>query len=105
MKVFTLLLFTLFYGVKPSLPAPDDCSIEIKYSLQTFNNVTTIDVNATGGSAPYFYFFFDKNNNPLTWDFKDSRYKVASNEFPKYVKVLDSKGCLKKIELNESNNK
>jgi hypothetical protein len=105
MKVFTLLLFTLFSGVKPSLPSPDDCSIEIRYSLQTFNNVTTIDVRASGGSEPYYYFFFDKNNNPLTWDFKDSQYKVVNKEFPRYVKVLDAKGCLKKIELNESTNK
>lgn len=106
MKVFTLLFFTLVSGVNSSLAVKDDCSnLEISYTLQTSNNIVTIEVRARGGAEPYHYFFFDAKNNPLTWDFNKSEYKVDDNEFPKYVKVLDSKGCLKKIDINESTNK
>jgi hypothetical protein len=105
MKVITLLFFTLLSGVKANSPSADDCSLEISYSSATSNSGVIVDVRARGGSEPYYYFFFDSKNNPLTWDFKNSQYKVVNNEFPRYVKVLDSKGCMKKIELNESTNK
>ncbi len=103
MNVILLLFLTLLPGVKPASPARQDCSnLVITYSAQVITDNMTINVQAKGGVAPYFYFFFDSNNNPLTWDFKKSSYTVSENNSPKYIKVFDSKGCSKRIEFNES---
>lgn len=103
MNVILLLFLTLLPGVEPAPPGPQDCStLAITYSTQVIANDITINVQARGGIEPYFYFFFDSNNNPLTWDFKKSNYTVNDNKSPKYIKVFDSKGCSQQIEFNES---
>ena len=103
MNVILLLFFTLLRGDEPASPAVQDCSnLVITYSARVISSDVTINVQATGGVEPYFYFFFDSNNNPLTWDFKKSNYIVNANNSPKYIKVFDSKGCSQRIEFNES---
>ncbi|HTE33001.1 MAG TPA: hypothetical protein VK666_21610 [Chryseolinea sp.] len=103
MNVILVLFLTLLPGVKPSSPEPQDCSaLEITYTTQVIADQITINVQASRGTQPYFYFFFDSNNNPLTWDFKKNDFTADRNKSPKYIKVFDSKGCSKKIEFNES---
>jgi len=106
MNLILLLFLTFLPGAKSNLPDPQDCSsIEITYSTKTSGSQITIDVQAKGGTMPYFYFFFDKKDNPLTWDFNKSSYIVHNSVYPKYIKVRDAKGCVKTIEFNESANK
>ncbi len=108
MHFIVLLFFTLLPGVKSDPLLPDDCGkMEVKYTVTQINNSQTIkiELKVTGGSEPYFYFFFDKNNNPLTWDFKQSSCIVERADSPKFAKVLDSSGCIKMIDFNESDNR
>ena len=103
MNVILLLFLTLLPGDKPTPPESQDCSkLAITYNAQVIASSVTINVQARGGVEPYYYFFFDSRDNPLTWDFKQSNYTVKENNFPKYIKVLDSKGCIQRIEFNES---
>ena len=104
---FAAVLFSLFIlGVSPA-PAtlPDDCGqLKVTYSSQAGSEEgkLKIELTAKGGSEPYFYFFFDKKNNPINWDFNLNYCTVEKDKFPKYAKVLDSKGCTKTIAFNES---
>lgn len=108
MHFIILLIFTLLPEVKSDSVLPDDCGkMEVKYSTTELSNNQDIkiELKVTGGSEPYYYFFFDKKNNPLNWDFKQSYCTVEKNDLPKYVKVLDSSGCTKMIDFNESANR
>jgi len=103
MNVLLLLFLTLLPGDEPTSPAPQDCSnLVITYSARVISDDVTINVEARGGVEPYFYFFFDAKDNPLTWDVKKSNYIVSDKNTPKYIKVFDSKGCSQRIEFNES---
>jgi hypothetical protein len=103
MNVILLLFLTLLPGVKPMPPESQDCSnLTITYNTQVLAGNATINVQATGGVEPYYYFFFDSKGNPLTWEFKTSSYNVKDNNFPKFIQVLDAKSCKQRIEFNES---
>lgn len=108
MHLILLLFFTLLPDVDSDSLSSDDCArMEVKYEITTLNeneNVK-IELSVKGGTEPYYYFFFDTKNNPLSWDFKRSYYIVEKSAYPKYVKVLDAEGCTKTIEFNESANR
>lgn len=101
-----LLFFTLIPDVKSDSLRSSDCNaMEITYSATESNRKTRIELKVKGGSGPYIYIFFDEKNNPLSWDFQKSIYIVDGTGYPKYAKVRDAEGCLKRIEFNESANK
>ena len=103
MKAILLMICAILPGVKSDFIDVQDCaSLEINYTAKLTNNQVTIDIQAKGGVEPYFYFFFDKKNNPLTWDFKKHELIVEKDQTPKLLKVFDSKGCFKEIDFNES---
>jgi len=104
MRFIALLFFTLVLDVRAGTLPTDDCSaIQISYTTQTqTDNKVKIELKVTGGKAPYYFIFFDEKNNPMSWDFDKSSFTVENNEYPKYAKVRDDKGCIKVIEFNES---
>jgi hypothetical protein len=81
--------------------------MEITYEATRLanNDRTRIELKVKGGVGPYHYFFFDGKNNPLSWDFAKSYYTVEGKGFPKYAKVRDAEGCLKRIDFNESSDR
>jgi hypothetical protein len=81
--------------------------MEITYVVTKLDNdqKARIDLRVKGGTGPYYFIFFDENNNPLSWDFQKSFYTVGGRNYPKYAKVRDAEGCLKRIEFNESADK
>jgi hypothetical protein len=100
-------LIALFFALVPSVETPlrsTDCAIDAKYVKTELSNNkdVRIELNPTGGQAPYYFFFFDDKNNPMSWDFKQNYYVGDKNQLPKKIKVVDSRGCFKWIELNES---
>lgn len=107
MRLIALLFFALVLDVSAGTFPTDDCgSVQISYKTQRqTDNKVKIELKVTGGKAPYYFFFFDKNNNPMSWDFAKSTFTVENNEYPKYAKVRDAEGCLKRIEFTESANK
>jgi hypothetical protein len=105
MRLIALLFFALVLDVRAGTFPTDDCaSIQISYTTQSQadNNTVKIILDVKGGKAPYYFIFFDKNNNPMSWDFDRSYFTVENNKYPKYAKVRDDKGCIKVIEFNES---
>jgi len=102
MNVLLVMILSLLGGTG-SNQALDDCgSFKATYNSQVLGDKVTISVLATGGKSPYYYFFFDSNTNLLTVDVKQSSCVVKKSELPKFVRVLDSGGCSKTIELNET---
>ncbi|HTF16558.1 MAG TPA: hypothetical protein VK658_00725 [Chryseolinea sp.] len=102
MNVFLLMILSLLGG-KESDEVRDNCrSFKATYDTEVLGNKITVSVHATGGKEPYYYFFFDKKDNPLTWDFKVSNCIVEKSALPKFVKVLDSDGCATRIDINET---
>ena len=107
MNVTILFFLTLFTGVNANPPVnpPADCSrMSVSYTTQTVGEKVIIDVRASGGEEPYFYFFLDQKNNPLTWDFKKNSHTVDKGSLPKLIRIIDAKGCTKTIDFNESAN-
>lgn len=105
MHFLILVFFALLPEVKSSLPA-NDCAMEVKFSSTVTGNGgdIRIDLNVKGGTEPYYFFFFDERNNPMSWDFKQNYYVGEKNRLPKKIKVIDSGGCFEWVELNESAN-
>lgn len=66
-----------------------------------------IELQASGGKEPYYYFFFDGKGNPISWDFDKNQLVVKEKDkrVPVTGKVLDSNGCFKIIELTETEGK
>jgi hypothetical protein len=102
MNVFLFMILSLFGG-SGSDKALDDCgNLKVTYDMQALGDKVTINVQARGGKEPYFYIFFDQKNNPLTWDVKQHSCVVDKDDLPKFVNVLDSNGCSKRIDINET---
>ena len=102
MNVFLFMVLSLFGG-SGSNEVRDNCDrLKITYDTQVVGDKITISVHAKGGTAPYFYIFFDHKNNPLTWDLKTSSCIVDKTALPKFVKVADSGGCVQQIEIDET---
>jgi len=98
------LCLTLFLPDSPNQrEAAADCNLEISYSTEvTASQKTKIVVSVKGGKRPYHYFFLDAKKNPLVWEFESNSLIVEKNAVPKTIKVLDSDGCYKIVDFNES---
>lgn len=71
------------------------------------NGSSRIELRASGGKAPYYYFFFDGKGNPLSWDFDKNQLvvKETDKKAPVTGKVVDANGCIRIIELTETEGK
>lgn len=71
------------------------------------NGDTKISLTATGGTGPYYYILFDNKGNPISWEFdkKEIIVKKSSNKIPNEGKVIDSNGCIKIVEVQETKSK
>lgn len=111
MDLIPVLLLSITLGISPPDVKPvlnDECSrLELSYSEQEVSNKDQIkiELQAKGGSDPYYYIFLDSKGNPLTWEFKQNAIVVDKNKIPSYGKVVDSKGCTKTINLIETERK
>jgi hypothetical protein len=100
MHIITVLLLSMAQLESTDVRLPDCSTIKIAVEMDSINDESIrIELRVTGGNEPYFYFFFDEKNNPLSWDFDKNYLQTQREKFPAYGKVRDANGCVKRVDF------
>lgn len=104
MKVLLISICVFFAGGNLYSNDAGQCaSIQLSYESREVKDKIVFSVQARGGTAPYYYFFLDKNLNMVSLDVKKNTCSADKKMLPKLVRVVDSGGCSQTLEFNETN--
>jgi len=96
---FSLFVFTGHFALDFRADESSDCgNFTVSFTTMKEANGTKLEVEASGGSAPYKYIFYKESGDLLSDDL-DSKSVSGLQQGKHFCIIVDKKNCKKTIEI------